>query len=393
MAGDASHHRVEKLICLVGTPGQIAETLIAMGYAGKTGLQGVAGEHANQFESCSGGNAGTDGGYVQRAGLVHEGATMDSASKIDPVGSEGVAWQGVGTGHTKEEGFTEVRCCSGGNVGTGGGNTQQAGPRAYVGAEVLDEAPRARCIAEEVNESVGGGGVGEDEADTMDSEGTGFEGMAEAGGADVTENEGGGECHSSNSGCSSSACSEDPGGGGSESAGSAGEAGGGDPHFGEWQCSASTRHAGVVTRVHLRKGYGFVRVKDPGCVAFFHASDVVKEQALCVGDPIVCNLTYEKVKGRWRAVQCEKLNVAGVAMAPPAAPGGRMELVRLCSEVFGKGYGEGRAGMLLHGLALQLETIAAETLQWLAKDDPADEQVRVRLSMMRELVRSLDEVR
>ena len=153
------------------------------------------------------------------------------------------------------------------------------------------------------------------------------------------------------------------------------------------------RHTGVVTRVLLRKGYGFVRVKETGCVAFFHASNVVKEQVLSVGDQIECGLAYEKVKGRWRAVQCEKLNVAGGAKEPPAAPGGRMDLVRLCTEVFCKGYGEALAGRRLHGLALQLETIAAETLQWLAKDDPAEEQVGVRLSMMHGVVRSLDEAR
>ena len=222
MAGDASHHRAEKLICLVGTPGQIAETLTAMGYAGKAGLQGVAGEHANQMESCSGGNAGTYGGVVQRAGLVAEDVAMESASKVVPVGSGGVAWQGVGTGHTTEECFTEVRCCSSGNVGTGGGNTQQAGLQADAGAEVLDEAPHARSIAEEDNESFGGGGVGEDEAVTMGPDGTGVEGMYEAGGADVTEDEGDGKRHSSYSGSSSSACSEVLVGGDTETAGSVG---------------------------------------------------------------------------------------------------------------------------------------------------------------------------
>ena len=151
------------------------------------------------------------------------------------------------------------------------------------------------------------------------------------------------------------------------------------------------RRNGVVTRVLLRKGYGFVRVKEADCVAFFHASDVVGEQAVRVGDPIVCDLTYEKKKGRWRAVQCEKLNWSGGAAAPPAAPGGRKELVQLCNEVICKGYGEVLAGMMLHGLALQLETIASETLQWLAKDDPADEQVKERLSMMRGVVQSLEE--
>ena len=68
-----------------------------------------------------------------------------------------------------------------------------------------------------------------------------------------------------------------------------------------------------------------------------------------------------------------------------------MDLARLCTEVFCMGYGEVLAGMRLHGLALQLETIAAETLQWLAKDDPADEEVREKLSMMRVVVQSLDE--
>ena len=151
-----------------------------------------------------------------------------------------------------------------------------------------------------------------------------------------------------------------------------------------------TRHTGVVTLVLLRKGYGFVRVKEAGCVAFFHASDVVGEQVLCVGDPILCDLTYEKEKGRRRAVQCEKLNVAGGAEAPPAAPDGRKELVRLCTEVTCKGYGEIHAGRLLHELALQLEAIATETLQWLAKEDPAEERVRERLSMMHGVVQSLD---
>ena len=184
--------RVEKLICLVGTPGQIAETLIAMGYAGKTGLQGVAGEHVNQFESCSGGNAGTGGGYVQKAGLEKEDMSVDLASNVDPVGSEGVARQDAGTGRTMEKGLAEVRCSSGGNVGIGCGSAQQAGPQADAETGVLDEAPHASCIAEEDNESFGGGGVGEDDAGTMDSEGTGVEGMAQASGAEITADVGGG---------------------------------------------------------------------------------------------------------------------------------------------------------------------------------------------------------
>ena len=378
MAGDAALRRVEKLICLVGTPGQIAETLIAMGYAGKTGLQGVAGEHVNQFESCSGGNAGTGGGYVQKAGLEKEDMSVDLASNVDPVGSEGVARQDVGTGRTMEKGLAEVRCSSGGHVGIGCGSSQQAGPQADAETGVLDEAPHASCIAEEDNESFGGGGVGEDDAGTMDSEGTGVEGMAQASGAEITADVGGGRCHSSSGSCSScsSACSEDPGGGGSDTAGSSGDAVDGDRQVDEWQCSVRTRRTGVVTRVLLRKGYGFVRVKEAGCVAFFHASDVVGEQAVCVGDPILCDLTYEKKKGRWRAVQCEKLNVSGGAEAPPAAPGGRKELVQLCNEVICKGYGEDRAGGVLHELALQLEAIATETLQWLAKEFAVEKLVR-----------------
>jgi hypothetical protein len=151
MVGDASHRRVEKLICLVGTPGQIAETLTAMGYVGKAGLQGVAGEHANQMESCSGGNAGPYGGVEQRAGLVAEDVAMESASKVVPVGSDGVARQDVGTGRTMVKGLAEVRCSSGGNVGIGCGSSQQAGPQADAETGVLDEAPHASCIGEEDN--------------------------------------------------------------------------------------------------------------------------------------------------------------------------------------------------------------------------------------------------
>ena len=66
-------------------------------------------------------------------------------------------------------------------------------------------------------------------------------------------------------------------------------------------------------------------------------------------------------------------------------------LSHLCNEVICKGYGENHAGGLLHELALQLEAIATETLQWLAKEFPVEELVRERLSMMHGVVQSLDE--
>ena len=49
------------------------------------------------------------------------------------------------------------------------------------------------------------------------------------------------------------------------------------------------------------------------------------------------------------------------------------------------------AGGLQHEVALQLEAIATETLQWMAKEFPVEELVREMLSMMHGVVQSLGE--
>ena len=332
MVDDASRRQEEKLLCLLGSPGQITEVLLAIGF----GARCMASAVVVQAQDTIGGDAvASDQAQkpTQLAGTTVKCAVPsdDEEGLILPAGDAGEDAVLKNVGLDVDGG---VHHGNSGASGLGQGGDAQLADKGHADEEgkrrrVFPRKPRPG------NDKGDAVGTHEQCTTTDDGEMTDGSSSPDEGGSVVSSSDGG-WCEAEN--------------------------------------DSYGPRVGVVKKLFDGKNYGFIKAVGEGDI-FFHVKDCPLDGAqVGKGDRLYFNLWKDKRTGRLRAAQCRQLSLRDDV---------RSALIRFCHQLAkGSANYKEQDGMEAGAGMRELARKGAGIVEWIETEEPCVEQLWQQLEVL-----------